>query len=455
MMSGYEEIKNLAKERHCNIPDLLVLHRNNDPYYSGSRRDRIMAEWFKQLWDLFGYQNGVHLRRVHYQLISQEKATKHDGSKYQNTKNDWQYLCDAGKHARYLGIIDPGAFEDRRNPEPKLYYQKDGEETNEPGWVQSDCQWRLPYIATDLTWDTELYLPDLQAAGYNYSNMLQPYHVEVWVEKSTMNDVLIPICKKYAVNLITGLGYMSITSVIMLTERIMDIGKPCRIIYISDFDPSGDGMPVAMSRQVQYWLNKQGLDADVKLEPIVLTMDQVKQYNLPRVPIEDKHLGKTSFEQKYGSGAVELDALQSLHPGVLESIVTEYILQFRDKNLTNKILNTRVEAQQILNDLYDKNIAIYQGDLEEIEQKIRSVASNYEYRLQLLSEEMDEELRPIQNDADSLWQTIQNKINCSQVNLPPLPEPETEPNDQEWLFDNNRDYFKQLDYFKNRKGGTA
>jgi hypothetical protein len=122
-MSGYERIKQLAETRRVKVSDLLVLARQNDPFFAGSPASRAMAEWFATLWQRFGYSTGVHLRRVHYELVSQEKAhrRKHNGKPYENTENDWGYLGHAGKYARYLGLIDPAAFVDRRNPEPHLF----------------------------------------------------------------------------------------------------------------------------------------------------------------------------------------------------------------------------------------------------------------------------------------------------------------------------------------------
>mgnify|MGYP001111769005 CR=1 FL=1 len=75
-MTGYEKIKRLAKEKKCNVTDLLILARQNDPFYTGSATQKAMAEWFAELWQRFGYSTGVHLRRVHYQLVSQEDANQ-------------------------------------------------------------------------------------------------------------------------------------------------------------------------------------------------------------------------------------------------------------------------------------------------------------------------------------------------------------------------------------------
>ncbi|KXK20468.1 MAG: hypothetical protein UZ15_CFX003001693 [Chloroflexi bacterium OLB15] len=80
-----------------------------------------------------------------------------------------------------------------------------------------------------------------------------------------MNDVLLPLCGQYRVNLVTGVGEMSITSVLELTRRMN--GKPVRIFYVSDFDPAGQSMPCAVARKVEYFQHKHGDDADVMLFP--------------------------------------------------------------------------------------------------------------------------------------------------------------------------------------------
>ncbi len=96
-MSGYYKIKQLAKEAGCTSPDLLVLTRQNDPFFVGSPAQRKMAEWFAELWHEFGYTTGVHLRRFHYRLISQELPTQHNGEPYGNKERCWNDLCNAGK----------------------------------------------------------------------------------------------------------------------------------------------------------------------------------------------------------------------------------------------------------------------------------------------------------------------------------------------------------------------
>jgi hypothetical protein len=91
-VAGYEWIKSLANELGANLEDVTVLERNNDPFYVGSEQHVVIGRWFAQAWSEKGFagRGGVHLRRAHYQLLG--SATKHDGTPYENTYNDWQYL---------------------------------------------------------------------------------------------------------------------------------------------------------------------------------------------------------------------------------------------------------------------------------------------------------------------------------------------------------------------------
>ena len=56
---GYEWIKAMAKEHKRTVPDLLVLARQNDPFFTGGNTSCAMAEWFADLWEQFGYRRGL------------------------------------------------------------------------------------------------------------------------------------------------------------------------------------------------------------------------------------------------------------------------------------------------------------------------------------------------------------------------------------------------------------
>jgi len=472
-MTGYEKIKQMAKELRCRIPDLLVMAPQNDPFYSGSETRKTMAHWFANLWEEFSYTTNVHIRRVHYQIIS-TVLHKHDGRVYQNTDNDWGYLCTASAQARYLGLVPADAIVDHKNPRPHIYLFSGYEGTYDwhiefPDWKMPTINTYLPGVDIDIYYTPYLEMPYPVFYGYEYHHSLQPFHLEVWYEKSTMNDVLVPLCEQYHVNLVTGEGFLSITSVIDLLKRVRRINKPVRIFYISDFDPAGDSMPFAISRQIEYWVDN---GMDIKLKRLALTTEQVKHYRLPRVPIKESDRRKDSFEERYGEGAVELDALEALYPGELGRIVSEAIEPYLDKHLEHKLHKVNREAGEELDEAVQEVVADYTGDIEEVERKIERIVREYKKQLSGLANEVEEKLAPYRDklrdisakleedlspfyrDLESLRQDIKNRVDNIKVEVH-LPEPTTDADGDDWLFDSSRDYRAQLEVYKAHKNGRV
>ena len=199
------------------------------------------------MWQRVGGSQGWHLRKVHYRIVKRlQSPTKHDGTPYQNTDECSNYLEDAGKAARYLDLVPAHVFVDRRNPTPHLINNK--ESNGELAYEIEECTWELPNIPTDLSGDIDLDLPGVQVYGYDYTVTDQPYHLELWIEKSTEEEILLPLCRRLGINLVVGKGFLSMTAVVNLLLRVAERRKPARIFYISDFDPAGDSMPVAVAR---------------------------------------------------------------------------------------------------------------------------------------------------------------------------------------------------------------
>ncbi|MGH9897206.1 MAG: hypothetical protein ACREA0_35465, partial [bacterium] len=185
------------------------------------------------------------------------------------------------KAARWLELVPLSAFTDRRNPDPVLY------EPGPPGSFECSVD--------DYSWldDDELpEMPEVPSAYLCRPEENHHYHVEIWCEKSTMNDVLLPLCRLHRMNLVTGVGEMSITAVKRLIERI---GKPTRILYISDYDPAGQSMPVAVARKIEFILHQDEQEADIRLYPLALTPEQIHRFHLPRIPIKESESRKVSL----------------------------------------------------------------------------------------------------------------------------------------------------------------
>ena len=86
---------------------MLVLSQQNDPFYAGNGAEGDKARWFAEHWERFGYGSGVHLRRVHYRIVSEGNILKPDGELYENNSRCWEYMQGASRQARYLGLVDP------------------------------------------------------------------------------------------------------------------------------------------------------------------------------------------------------------------------------------------------------------------------------------------------------------------------------------------------------------
>jgi hypothetical protein len=328
----YESISRLAKTLHRPAETLIVQTKHSDPFFAGLPYRRKAAEWFAELWNRFGFGPGTHIRRMHYILVSHGSTIVcPDGTPYENTAPCWTTLSEASKGARYLGLVPAGDFVDRRNDEPYEYLAHNAA----PASVSVS---EATGLATTLGLRINDTLAELPDFDFTPPFVDQGYHVEIWCEKSTMNDILLPLAQEYDnVNVITGTGEISTTHCYNLVQRAEASGRPVRILYISDFDPGGMSMPVAAARKIEFFIRCDNLDLDVQVRPIVLTHDQCIEYRLPRTPIKETEARGARFEARFGEGATELDALEALHPGVLRQLLQDEIARYHDGDLDDRV----------------------------------------------------------------------------------------------------------------------
>jgi hypothetical protein len=452
-------LKRLAKEFGVPLNDLLVLAPANDPFNCGGPEQIRQAEWFATVWDQFMGKNRGHLRKCHYKLVSQPTPIlKPDGTPYQNTEADWQRLQTWSKFARYLGAIDPEQIIDQRNPEPNLFAH-DPVEAEEPNWSIEDWSgFYLPSISENL-W-SDFSLPEANVEGYQYRPGEQPYLIELWVEKSTMDDDLIPICRQLGVNLITSTGFQSVTGAIAMFSRAgaySALGRPVRIFYLSDFDPAGDSMPVAVSRQIQFWHEQFGNGVDIKLTPLALTKSQVDEYNLPKIPIKESDKRRDAFTDRYGvDGAVELDALEAIYPGELSRLIREAIAEYRDDEIELELIDAAAEAEAEVSEAWDEHLTDLKTQADDLECRARTVADQFAPKLKALSEEFETAIQPIRSEAEELQAAVENVIENTelQIELPHRPVATVQPPDEShWLFASDRSFDEQLQRYRTHREG--
>jgi hypothetical protein len=434
-MLDHQQIKELANATGRRTPDLLALSYHSDPFYAGVGFRAQAAEWFGGIWR---QHVGVspHLRRIHYRLVSPPEGVRillPDGREYQNTEKNWEYLCKASLAARYLGLIPFDGLIDRRNDEPIILANPaESEFTSNVSCSVSgdDVDVDLPYFPS---------LPSFSLEGFR---TVQSFILEVWIEKSTQNDWLEPLCRRRGVNLVIGIGEQSETRSRELAFRAARAETPVRIIYLSDFDPGGRSMPKAVARKVEFTIAKFNLDVDLELIPLVLTPEQCREYRLPRTPIKDTEKRKDKFEQTFGVGATELDALEALHPGEMERLLEAEINNFLDRNLSR-----RVHREQ----------SDYELSLEKIEASVREKYSGAIERLERRFDKIVESLQEWEEDAQDLWSDITAELEQRQPDLSSveIPRPDVPgKTDRFVLFASKRDYFTQLDHYHMWRDGA-
>lgn len=424
MKITYDVIKALAKEQRIPITDLIALAPQNDPFYTGTPRDLSLGQWFADLWRSFGYSTGVHIRRMHYQLVSQNPTVRFpNGLPYENTEQCWGELTNAAKAARYLELVDPGAFVDRRNDEPISHLNT---------WRERQAS---AYTYADSSPDVELpELPSVPHYGFNIDTT-QRYHLEIWCEKSTMNDILEPLARRYEGVVMYGKGELSITMALQSIERFQQSGRPVRVFYVSDFDPAGAGMPVSMSRKLEYFVRNMGLDLDIKLFPVLLTHAQTKLYTrLLPTPIKDTERRKDKFEAKYGAGAIELDALEALYPGELARLLNREMSRYYDSSLSQRMqqaehsINERMDSEQ--QRVYHR----WQGEIDAINDEWAEISGQVKA---LLAGHVER--------RTALWQQIETELddNRPDVSEDDIPEALEADERSGALYDSQRDYLEQ------------
>lgn len=447
---SYADIKELAKTTGRRIPDLLAMASINDPFYIMPAQAK-QGEWFAALWERFDFPHGVHLRRIHYKLISQpDPVLMVDGRPYQNTELCWQYLGNASKAARCLRLVDPTAFEDKRNPDAVIVRRYEDSNPEPEASIDNLDEWALPEIQVDLADDLDWAIPRAGVSGYDYRDNDKPFHLELISEKSTMDDVVIPLCQRLGVNYAPATGFQSITGVIALLNRLREANKSGIVFYVSDLDPAGSFMPPSVARQIEFWRPVYAPGLDILVTPVVLTKEQVLEYGLPPIPIRETDKRQNNFLAKYGvEGATELDALEALHPGELARIIRQAVAPYHDTQIAQRLKEAEEEADEAAREAWSDAREVYGEQLKALKKKTRETVAGYRDRLESLRQAMNADLEPVKEELDGLRQAIKADMDKFDPELPPRPESDlTLPEKFAGLFDSRRDYMDQLQHYK-------
>ena len=166
----------------------------------------------------------------------------------------------------------------------------------------------------------------------------QPVYVLISLEKDALSRLVSRVANLYSVRTFPTRGYPSFSYVQIMANYMQTRlgGKPTVLLYFGDFDPSG----VDIERDLEDRLSRYGAK-DFKVKRIALTAEQIRQYDLPPMPVKRSDARAESFMATHGDRSVELDALD---PNLLQEVVEKAILE----NIDVRKWNTRVKKIESL-----------------------------------------------------------------------------------------------------------
>jgi hypothetical protein len=257
-----------------------------------------------------GYK--LTLRQLYYQLVSSDIIP--------NKLEEYNKLSKLLKEGRMAGMVDWDAIEDRlRRP------------------------------SKPASWDNPAQIINSCISQYRCNRMNgQEIYLEVWVEKDALSGVLKRVTEKYGIPIVVNRGYSSVTAMFDAHERFetaFNDEQQIKIIYIGDFDPSGQDMIRDITDRIQEF-NEYNYDFEIL--PIALTWSQIQEFTPPPNPAKITDPRAKEYIRKHGPTSWEVDALR---PEILNSILTSIIETNIQKEKYTEMLDLEKEHKNKLIEL--------------------------------------------------------------------------------------------------------
>ena len=247
------------------------------------------------------------LRQLYYQLVSRNVIP--------NVEKSYKNLSSLVSDARLSGRMDWAAIEDRV---------------------------RVPKRPSE--WNNLAELAEGALRAYRLPRWEgQKFYVELWVEKDALAGVLQPLAWEYHVTMMVNRGYSSQSAMYDAGNRFSreGRGKSCVLLYLGDFDPSGEDMVRDIGERLEMF------GANVKVEKIALTMAQIKKYNPPPNPAKLSDPRAVKYMAEHGDSSWEVDALP---PEVLAEVIRGAIKPLVNVAKMNEVKRKEEEDKDLLRD---------------------------------------------------------------------------------------------------------
>jgi hypothetical protein len=443
-----DDIKRLAAQVRrdygvpCRKEDLLALSSSHDPFniIEGGTREEA-ARWFAEtVWPLvverFVSDDEVHLRRIHYFLASIE-APDPNGETYKLT-SDRSVLSKASSAARNLGLIPDVRLVDHRHLDA-LNHLVASRQLPEPKTEPDDADFtRLPVMRAPAP--PSLAVPKVYLFGYDWDAGDEPVALYLVVEKSTVNDILVPVCRAVGISFVPLVGISSNIVIEAMVDKIAAEGRPARIGYVADVDQGGAVMPHHVARQIEHAVATGKLTVPVALQRIALTWAQVREHHLPLMDLDPDDTRNWSYE-----GRVELDALVALAPpGTLEGIVREWAAPYRTGAAEDELSEVRAQALRDVGASWRGHTRRLRRRLAALDRINRLILRRHEDLFDQL-DGYNADVQRVLPLVERLTAEYDALADSFDPDLPGRPEPELPDDDvTDWLYDSRRGYLEQL-----------
>jgi hypothetical protein len=392
-------IESARAERRCSRESLTVLSSGVDPYRLDTPANHRDGAWVaEQLDRAIGALRRIHWRGLHYAIVVKGDIVKPDGEIYRNTDDDWHWLSDnAGKAARWLGYVAFERIIDNRNSDPIIHRKP--ELTPRP-WLSIELEVTIP--------DVDDINPIAGIADFDGH---QPYALAIFGEKASLEDVLLPIARRFEADLYLPSGEISDTLLWRMAKDGAADGRPMVVFVLADFDPAGHQMAISIGRKLQALRDLCFPSLEFEVVPVALTVQQVRDLGLPSTPLKETEKRADRWREAFGVEQTEIDALATLRPRDLERIVLEAIDPYYDASLTCRVSEAKSawedEAQQAIeHHLDDKALDAIRERAAEKLVELKAEVESINNQLRMATEgliELPEAIIPAADVDEKSW----------------------------------------------------
>jgi hypothetical protein len=333
--------------------DLTVLSSRVDPYRLDTPANHRDGAWAgEQLERFYPRNKQTHWRGLHYSVVmSKKKVLKPDGVAYRNSEEDWLWLSErAGKAARWLGYIKFDRIVDRRNAEPIIHRKAS---VTPESFLSIGLDIAIP--------DADDINPTPIARGFSAR---QAYHFVIFGEKSSLEEVLLPVAEEECADLYLPTGEISDALIWRIARDAAEDGRPLVVFTVSDCDPAGYQMPVSIGRKLQAFCDLQfpKLRGRWELVSAALTPEQARAEGLPETPLKEGEKRASRWRESFDIEQTEVDALttpEMIRRGVLRRIMKEAFDRYVDRTLDDRVRQAHkkwnADAQAALDEQIDQD----------------------------------------------------------------------------------------------------